>query len=196
MKHFLQKVIVYFSYIRFIGHIILYEASRNKEIINADISRYMFYYDLPYKSVYALVYLLMKDRYYRGVFYMRVGFYSHFISWIAPKDNTFTIGPNSINVGEGIYARHAYATILNAKSIGRNFSCRQCTTIGNKKDGESDMIPIIGDNVQLGANVCIIGNIRIGDNVIIGAGSIVVKDVPNNCVVAGNPARVIKYIEE
>lgn len=40
----------------------------------------------------------------------------------------------------------------------------------------------------------IIGNVNIGDNVIVGAGSVVVKDVPSNCVVAGNPAKIIKYI--
>ena len=87
---------------------------------------------------------------------------------------------------------HPYATIINAKRVGRNFSCRQCTTIGNKKDGDNDHLPIIGDNVTLGANVVIIGGITIGNNVIVGAGSVVVKDVPDNCVVAGNPAKVIK----
>ena len=39
--------------------------------------------------------------------------------------------------------------------------------------------------------VQVIGNIRIGDNVIIGAGSLVIKDVPSNCVVGGNPAKII-----
>jgi len=47
--------------------------------------------------------------------------------------------------------------------------------------------PIIGNNVNIGSNSCIIGHVTIGDNVIIGAGSIVVKDVPSNVVVAGNP---------
>ena len=69
--------------------------------------------------------------------------------------------------------------------------CRQCTTIGNKRDGRNDLIPTIGDNVVMGANVCIIGDVVIGDNVIIGAGSVVVNDVPSNCVVVGNPARII-----
>lgn len=54
---------------------------------------------------------------------------------------------------------------------------------------------MIGDNVSLGANVTIIGNIHIGNNVVIGVGSVVVKDVPDNCVVAGNPAKVIKYLD-
>ena len=46
--------------------------------------------------------------------------------------------------------------------------------------------------MDIGANVCIIGNITIGDNVIIGAGSVVTKDVPSDCIVVGNPARVLE----
>ena len=95
-------------------------------------------------------------------------------------------------IGGGIYAAHPFATIIHAKSIGVNFSFRQNTTIGNKKDGRNDLLPVIGNNVTLGANVVIIGDVRIGDNVIVGAGSVVVKDIPANSVVAGNPAKIIK----
>ena len=87
-------------------------------------------------------------------------------------------------------AMHPYATFLNAASIGKNFTCLQCTTIG-KKD---NVKPVIGDNVTLGANVVVIGNVRIGNNVMIGAGSVVVKDIPNNSIAVGNPAKVIKQI--
>lgn len=80
-----------------------------------------------------------------------------------------------------MWIAHPYATIINAKSIGSNFSCIHCTTIGAHNDRAT-----IGDNVSLGANVTIIGNIRIGNNVTIGAGSVVVKDLPDNCVAVGN----------
>ena len=53
---------------------------------------------------------------------------------------------------------------------------------------------MIGDNVTLGVNVTIIGGITIGNNVIIGAGSVVVKDIPDNSVAVGNPARVIRTL--
>ena len=85
---------------------------------------------------------------------------------------------------------HPYATVLNAESIGKGFSCALCTTLGFGKGGK----PVIGDNVVFGASVTIIDNIDIGNNVT-GAGSVVVKDVPDNCVVAGNPARIIRRIE-
>ena len=87
-----------------------------------------------------------------------------------------------------MWIAHPYATIINAESIGSNFSCIHCTTIGATHSGR----PTIGNNVSLGANVTIVGNIIIGNNVTIGAGSVVVKDIPDNCFAAGNPAKVIK----
>ena len=56
--------------------------------------------------------------------------------------------------------------------------------------GRNDLVPTIGDNVSIGANATIIGDITICNNVIIGAGSVVVKDVPDNCIVSGNPAKI------
>lgn len=134
-----------------------------------------------------LLYLLIYDKYFRTLFYCRLGVLSHLVSWYAPKSDTFF--PCS-NMG-GVYLAHPL-TILNAKSIGKNFTFRQCTTVGNKRDGDNDNLPVIGDNVVLGANVVIIGNVTIGNNVTVGAGSVVVKDVPSNCIVVGNPAQILK----
>ena len=72
---------------------------------------------------------------------------------------------------------------------------RHLTTLGNKVDGDNDNRTIIGDNVTLGVNVTIIGGVTIGNNVVIGAGSVVVKDIPDNCVAVGNPCRVIKTLD-
>ena len=95
-----------------------------------------------------------------------------------------------MKLGESMWMAHPFATILNAESIGDNFSCVHCTTVGATNKG----IPIIGNNVFLCANVTIIGPVHIGNNVTIGAGSVVVKDLPDNCVAAGNPAKVIRFI--
>lgn len=67
------------------------------------------------------------------------------------------------------------------------------TVIGN--DILTNQAPIIGDNVSIGANVCIIGNIKVGNDSIIGAGSVIIKDIPPFSVVVGNPGRVIKSID-
>jgi len=54
----------------------------------------------------------------------------------------------------------------------------------------------IGDNVWIGGSVTILPGVTIGNNVTIGAGSVVTKDIPDNCIAVGNPARVIKTIIE
>jgi len=59
--------------------------------------------------------------------------------------------------------------------------------------GESNgKLPTLGNNVKLYTNCTVLGDITIGDNVIVGAGAVVVKSIPDNCVVVGNPARIIK----
>lgn len=57
-------------------------------------------------------------------------------------------------------------------------------------------MPTIGNNVSLGANVTIIGPVHVGNNVTIGAGSVVVKDIPDDCIAVGNPCRPIKHISK
>lgn len=99
-----------------------------------------------------------------------------------------------IKVGKNFKISHFVGVVVNENVIfGDNCWIRQNTTIGNNI--YNNKAPRFGDNVQVGANVVVIGDITIGDNVIIGAGSVVVKDIPNNAVVVGNPARIIKYID-
>jgi len=102
-----------------------------------------------------------------------------------PQKNLFI---HTKSIGEGFFIEHGYSTIISADSIGNNFQINQNTTIGWSLNGA----PIIGDNVSIGCNAVVIGNIRIGDNVVIGAGAVVTKDIQNNCVVVGNPARIIR----
>ena len=63
-------------------------------------------------------------------------------------------------------------------------------------NGAMSGCPVLGTRVDVGANVVILGPIQIGDDAVIGAGSVVVKDVPAGAVVAGNPARVIRSRSE
>lgn len=141
-------------------------------------------------SLLSLCKVLYFNKYYRNIYYHRMGKIAKAFRWLAPEMDTFHIA--NVKLGEGVFGAHPYATYLNARVIGRNFSFRNCITIGNKSDDRVEEIPTIGNNVSVGANAVIIGNIHIGNNVIIGAGAVVVSDVPDNCVVVGNPAKIIR----
>lgn len=188
-----KHILYYLKGTIFFPHLLLLITSNSKQLVMFDAKKTIKPLGIKYSGTMAVLWLLENDRYFRTMFYQRLGILSNLVSWYAPGERTFI--PCCPVIGGGIYLAHPYATILNAKSIGRNFTVRQCTTIGNKKDGRNDLTPVIGDNVNVGANVVIIGNITIGNNVIIGAGSVVVHDVQDNSVVAGNPARVIKTLK-
>lgn len=116
--------------------------------------------------------------------------YRFFVEWLLGVEL-----PWKTKVGKGLIIFHGHSLVINDSSvIGENCVLRHCTTIGNKEisTGVFSQCPIIGNNVDIGSNVVLIGPITIGNNVKIGAGSVVVKDVPSDCVVVGNPARIIK----
>jgi putative colanic acid biosynthesis acetyltransferase WcaB len=102
--------------------------------------------------------------------------------------------PYKLQAGESFRLFHGQGLVINDKTTFGHFcTVRHNTTIGNKSDNGNDC-PQIGNNVDIGAHCCVIGNITIGDNVIIGAGTIVTKSIPANSVVVGNPARIIKEL--
>lgn len=74
--------------------------------------------------------------------------------------------------------------------ISYHFTIGQNTTTSQKNGFSS----VICNNVTVSARSDVIGKIIIGDNAIVGIGSVVVKDVPSNSIVAGNPAKIIRYV--
>ena len=113
----------------------------------------------------------------------------------------------NIEVGENFFANYNL-TILDVGKvrIGKNaqiapnvsiYTAGHPIHLDARNTGYEYGIEItIGDNVWLGGNVCIMPGVTIGDNVVVGAGSVVTKDIPDNVIAAGNPCRVIREITE
>ena len=95
--------------------------------------------------------------------------------------------PPTTEIGEGTVIPHSIGIVLHQTSvIGKRCRIYQNVTIGNANG------PKIGDDVIIGANAVILGDITIGNRVQIGAGAVVVKDVPEGVTVVGVPAKIIE----
>lgn len=166
-----------------------------RRVVNTDLNRRVYKIGLKMTRGIMFLYYIHNDRFFRNLFYHRAGPIMEIIfGWWRPGDRYLVLSKTT-EIGQGAYLSHPFSTVINAKSIGKNFSCRHLTTIGNKKDGDNENRPTIRDNVTLGVNVTIIGPVKVGNNVIIGAGSVVVKDIPDNCLAVGNPCKPIRTIE-
>ena len=113
----------------------------------------------------------------------------------------------NISVGKNFYTNHNCTILDGAKvEFGDNvFIAPNCvfSTAGHAIDAEQRgkgleiALPIkVGNNVWFGANVSVLPGVTIGDNTIIGAGSVVNKDIPSGVIAVGNPCRVIREITE
>lgn len=105
-------------------------------------------------------------------------------------------------IGAGFTITHPIGVVIGGKVVaGVNFSIRQSTTIGGNS-GKSELVkgntitqPIIGDNVTLGCNCCLLGPIQVTDDCVLAAGAILVSNALTKGVYAGVPARLVKNYE-
>ena len=113
----------------------------------------------------------------------------------------------NIEVGENFFANYNFTVLDVGKvTIGANAQIAPNVSIytaghpihpDSRNSGYEYGISItIGDNVWIGGNACIMPGVTIGNNVVIGAGSVVTKDIPDNVIAAGNPCRIIRTITE
>jgi serine O-acetyltransferase len=100
--------------------------------------------------------------------------------------------PYETQIGKGFYIGHFGRIIINpAAKIGENVNISPGVTIGMTNRGKKRGVPIVGDEVWIGTNAILVGNIKIGNNVLIAPNAYVNFDVPENSIVIGNPARII-----
>lgn len=96
-------------------------------------------------------------------------------------------------VGEGLKIMHPGFRRVGkiVKHMGKNCTILPMVLFGKKTPGLESRCIEIGDNCYFGTGCTILGPVKIGNNVTVGAGAVVTKDVPDNCTVAGVPAKVI-----
>ncbi|MFD1251757.1 MULTISPECIES: serine O-acetyltransferase [Devosia] len=98
----------------------------------------------------------------------------------------------AVVMGKGIMLDHGTGLVIGETAvIGDNVSMLQNVTLGGTGKSDEDRHPKIGNGVLIGAGAKVLGNIKVGDCSRIGAGSVVLKEVPPRSTVAGVPAKVI-----
>lgn len=96
------------------------------------------------------------------------------------------------NVGPGFLVMHRTGIWVGDATIGANCVIHHNVTIGQRVASGSQGVPKIGSNVWIGPGAILTGDISVGDGVTISAGTVLSKSVPDRCLVAGNPGRVIQ----
>lgn len=109
------------------------------------------------------------------------------VNWMAGIELPYTV-----RVGRRVILEHFGGMILVAQSIGNDVTIRQNTTFGIARLDDRSGRPVIGDGVELGAGVVVLGRVVIGEDAVVGANAVVVKSVPPLAVVGGVPAKLIR----
>lgn len=111
--------------------------------------------------------------------------YVFFVHWVLGIELDY-----QTEIGPGLSIRHGVGIVVHRDVvIGEGCTLRQAVTIGERTPGGP--CPVLGKRVETGAGAILLGGIRVGDEAVVGAGSVVLRDVEGGSVVAGNPAVVI-----
>ena len=114
------------------------------------------------------------------------------INYEAHKLTGCDIHPGA-TVGKRFFIDHATGVVIGeTAAIGNDVTIYQGVTLGGVSFEKGKRHPTIGDRVVIGANATVLGNITVGNDVRIGAGSVVLKDVPHNSTVVGVPGQIIE----
>lgn len=96
-------------------------------------------------------------------------------------------------IGKGLFIDHGHGVIIGETAIiGDNVTLYQGVTLGGTGKEKGKRHPTIEDNVMISAGAKVLGSFTVGENSKIGAGSVVVNEVPPNCTVVGIPGRIVK----
>lgn len=202
ITHALTKLLLRLNYARTLPVYMAYQTSPQKEKIKKDLDRWRDVTSdrcVPEQSDFACMNRLLTYQVpFRNLIQMRLKTPPHTLrSGIAysitallwHRDPTLNIA--TYNIGGGLFIQHGFATVIDAERIGENCWINQQVTIGYKGKGH----PTIEDNCRIHCGAKVLGNITMHKNSVAGANAVVVKDVPENAIVGGVPARIIRMKE-
>lgn len=119
-------------------------------------------------------------------------FLARWISQRSARKHGIEIHPGA-TIGKGLFIDHGHGVIIGETAVvGDNVTIYQGVTLGGNGKEHGKRHPTIGNNVMISAGAKVLGSFEIGDNCKIGAGSVVLSPVPDNCTVVGVPGRIVK----
>lgn len=119
-------------------------------------------------------------------------FLARLINYLSYQRTGIDIHPGAV-LGQGVFIDHGTGVVIGETAeVGDDVTIYQGATLGGTGKDTGKRHPTLGRGVIVGAGAKVLGPINIGDHVKIGAGAIVLKDVPPHCTVVGNPGRIVR----
>ena len=143
---------------------------------------------LLYPSFKAMIHYRIAHKLYLNKHY----FWARWISQRSVRKTGIEIHPGA-TIGKGLFIDHGAGVVIGETAIlGDNVTLFQGVTLGGNGKEKGKRHPTLGDNVMVSAGAKILGSFTIGENSKIGAGSVVLQEVPPNSTVVGVPGRIVK----
>lgn len=143
---------------------------------------------LLYPSFKVMLHYRLAHKLYNRKMY----FLARYISQRAARKTGIEIHPGA-TIGDGLFIDHGNGVIIGETTIiGNNVTLYQGVTLGGTGKEHGKRHPTICDNVMISAGAKVLGSFTVGENSKIGAGSVVLEEVPPNCTVVGVPGRIVK----
>nr|WP_228035657.1 serine O-acetyltransferase [Oculatella sp. LEGE 06141] len=134
---------------------------------------------------------LLMHRLAHWLYTIGIPFFPRLMSHVARFLTGIEIHPGAA-IGRGVFIDHGMGVVIGETAIIGDYALiYQGVTLGGTGKESGKRHPTLGENVVVGAGAKVLGNIQIGNRVRIGAGSVVLRDVPSDCTVVGVPGRVV-----
>lgn len=190
----MKRLLAAINYIRTLPVYLCVLCSSQKALIGKDLARWNEINQNHFGMFEALNWYMTYKKEFRNLLQhrLKLGSKLHFVIarvlW-KPLESLYIY---TKDIGGGLYLQHGFSTIISARKIGENCRIYQQVTIGYKGDAS----PVLEDNVSVTCGAKVLGDLTMHANSLAAAGAVVVKDVPENAIVGGVPAKIIGYKDE